>query len=83
MATTILIVVLIISLGVSVWLGMKYAQAKHEFTRINSLKELQLKYIEYLIKSLENNKKLEELLKKISEAKDETELNDIYNDIIS
>lgn len=81
--TVLLVTIVILSLALSVWLGMKYAQAKHEFTRINSLKELQLKYIESLIKSLEDSKKLEGLLKKISEAKDEKELNDIYNDIIS
>lgn len=80
--TTALVAILVLSLACSVWLGMKYAQARHEFTRINSLKEMQLKYINALIKSLENDKKLQEQLKKIREAKDEKELNDIYNDII-
>lgn len=81
--TPLLVLGVLVALGACVWLGYELAKSHHELRRVTSLTTLQLNYIRGITEALANNQKLLEIQRRISEAKDENDLNAIYNDIIS
>ncbi len=59
-----------------------YAQAMQEVKRLGSLVEHQKKTVTALLKVASSEQDLYKKIKKITEAEDEDDLTDIYNDII-
>ena len=79
MAATLLVGILCILAG---WLGFKYAQAISENKRLSSLANHQKVINDAMLKAVDKEHDLYEKLKKISEADNEKDLNDIYNGIV-
>lgn len=80
---TALVITLIVSLGAAVFIGFRYASARKERDRYKALAKGRQQALEAMVKAIEKESELRETFNDIASADDPSELNRLYESIVS